>query len=325
MIRIGYVNSGYEFNETIVDRYRGVIVDIKQLIYFLQIATDENYTIASKKLYISQPALSKAIKNLEDELGIKLFHYNDKRTRLTDEGYNFYIKAKGLIEGYHQLLDSVHDTRQSIKGHLKIGIPPVVGQCYFAEIISKFSNEYPDIYITIVETGANKIQKDVYVEELDVGVIVMPAYSNRFNVTQLIEDESVLLVHKDHPLAKVENITYIHLRDEKFIIFNEDFTLHDNIIAACRKNGFEPLITVKSSQWDFIVEMVSHNLGVSILPRPVLMRYNHERIEIKHINDELSVWRIAMVSKKDGYLSRVGEIFIEFVKQSFINGVLPEK
>ncbi len=293
-------------------------MDIKQLTYFVQVAIDENYTVAARKLFISQPALSKVMKNLEQELGLKLFYYSDKKTKLTDAGQELFAKAKKLIEEYNALLASIHEKNDFEKGHVTLGIPPILGSCYFSAVLAGFNKAYPGITITIVEKGANGIQQDVMMEHIDIGFVILPIFSNQFDSIPIIENNNLLLVHKSHPLAGKQSVRYSDLKDEIFVIFNEDFTLHNQIISACRNSGFEPMISVKSSQWDFIVELVSHNQGVSILPRPILEKFPNPDIRTLSIEaDSSSRWDIALISKRGRYMSYAGTKFIEYVTNAF--------
>ncbi|MBQ4061681.1 MAG: LysR family transcriptional regulator [Christensenellaceae bacterium] len=293
-------------------------MDIKQLNYFIQIAVDESYSIASKKLYVSQPALSKVVKNLEQELNTKLFYSSERKTKLTDEGRIFFKKAQKIVEDFNELLETSCQSENMEKGHIALGLPPIVGSCYLSDLVIRFQNAYPHIDISITEEGANSIQQDVFLGVLDIGCIITPIFSNQFEITPIISDRNILLVNENHPLSEKETVTISDLRDENLLIFNEDFTLYHQIIAACRDNNFEPNIAVTSSQWDFLSELVSQNFGVSILPRPILEKYPHPHTVAIEFNDNESIkeWNVAMIRRKNRYLSTACKHFKNFLEKN---------
>ena len=105
------------------------------------------------------------------------------------------------------------------------------------------------------------------------------------------------------------------LKDERFIALNSTFMLYDQIISLCRISGFEPNIVCESSLWDFITEMVVLDQGVSILPRPILKRYNSDKLKLISLKDPSFSWNIAIILKKDKYISRIIKSFIELSKK----------
>ena len=81
---------------------------------------------------------------------------------------------------------------------------------------------------------------------IDLGIVVMPANEEKFNIYPFIQDEFVLFLHEDHPLAHKPSVSLKELKDEKFILFSKDFTLHDYVIQACEENGFTPVSLIKA-------------------------------------------------------------------------------
>jgi len=288
-------------------------VDIKQLNYFIQIAQDQSYSVAAKKLYISQPALSKVVKNLEQELGVKLFYFAGRKTKLTDEGSLLFEKAQKLVEDFNGILSMSGSGSVMEAGHVAMGIPPILGSCFLVDLVMAFQKQYPGIDINLVEKGAHVLQQDVFMGLLDIGCVLAPIYSNQFDIMPLVRDQSMLLVHREHPLAQAESVTLDDLKEERFVIFNEDFTLHHKILAGCRDAGFEPNIAVTSSQWDFLLELVSQNYGVSILPRPILVKYRQPNIRLIPVTGCDVEWDFVLISRKDRYMSSACRRFMEYL------------
>lgn len=288
---------------------------LKQLTYFLEIAKMKNFTKAAANLYISQSALSKTVKAMESELGVQLIDRTVNHFKLTPEGEIFYQKGLIAIKNINSELEDLYGSLGTEKGHIAVGIPPVIGTAYFTSIIYKFRNMYPDVELKIIEAGANTIKKWVSEGEVDIGVVILPVSNDDFNVIPIVTAENVLLVNKNHPLAQYDEVSFKMLKDERFIALNSTFMLYDQIISLCRISGFEPNIVCESSQWDFITEMVVLDQGVSILPRPILKRYNSDKLKLISLKDPSFSWNIAIIFKKDKYISRIIKSFIELSKK----------
>ena len=293
-------------------------MEIRQLEYFLEIAKDGNYTQAAKKLYVSQSSLSKSIKKLEAEIGQDLFGPKHKGFVLTYAGQRLFESAERIIREYESILSELQGLTGTSRGRVTIGIPPLICTCFFAPIIAGFRQLYPGVEISIVEKGAKSIQDEVDRELLDVGIVILPVYEGRFDVTNLISDEMVLVVSTHHPLADRTEITYNDLRNEKFVIFNEEYVLYHQITANCRDAGFEPYIWAVSGQWDYLIELAALQLGVTIMPKPIFKKELREDIRLIPIDHPMSGWHVIAITKKDRRKTSVTKRFIEYTKEHII-------
>lgn len=288
---------------------------IKQLTYFLEIARMKNFTKAAANLYISQSALSKTVKMMESELGVQLVDRTVNHFKLTPEGEILYQKGLLALKNINDELDGLYDSLGVEQGNISVGIPPVIGTAYFTSIIYKFREMYPDVELKIREAGANTIKKWVSDGEVDIGVVILPVSGDDFRVIPVITAENVLLVNKNHPLARFDEVGFKMLEKERFISLNSTFMLYDQIRSICLISGFEPNIVCESSQWDFIAEMVALDQGISILPRPILKKFNSDNIKLVSLKDPKFSWNIAIILNKDKYVSKIMKAFIELSKK----------
>ena len=182
-------------------------MDIRELKYFIQIADSASYSSAAEKLYISQPALSKVIQKMEEELGYDLFFTHQRQQKLTSEGERFYYKASRLVDEYNDLLKPPQIQETASQGQIFLGFPDVAGICLFSNLIADFSRLYPNVKLQIKENGSKRIMADVESGVLDVGCTVAPVPEDRFDVRPLIQDISDLVVSIHHPLAQRQTLT----------------------------------------------------------------------------------------------------------------------
>lgn len=278
-------------------------MELRDLKSFIEVANYKSFTKAASHSYLSQPALSKAVKKLEEELHVELFDRSRRQLKLTDAGKIVYqqgIKALSSLSELTVLLDELINIAA---GEIKIGVPPLIGTLFFPSIARNFSEQYPKVVLELVELGAKLIEDLVEEGQIDVGIIVLPSDEAKFNISPFVKDEFVLYIHKDRALAQQPFVSLHQLQDEKFILFSREFTLHDYIRRACIASGFTPTVSYQSSQWDLIIELVASQLGIAILPKSIYYKQNNPNIRIVPLRNPTLIWELGIITKKDSYHS----------------------
>ncbi|TMN21756.1 LysR family transcriptional regulator [Lentibacillus cibarius] len=286
-------------------------MDIRQIACFAEVARQLNVTRAAATLHISQPSLSKTIKNLEQELGAPLFYRGAQQLELTDAGEAFLVNAKVLLDAFDNLTAELNDVIDLKKGEIKIGIPPIIGAAFFSTFISRYKENYPSIDLLLTEVGSNKISQGVSEGDLDIGLVCnLPAQQENLEIIQLLKDPLMLVVHKDHQWAGRSAIDFAEIKHEPLILYRHDFSLHDKIMAVCAEHGFEPKVVCESSQKDFMMEMVGAKLGVTLLPSRICRQIENDRlVSIPFTKPEVNL-ELGMIWNKDKYLPYAVREFI---------------
>ena len=291
-------------------------MDIKQISYFMAVAQEGSFSRAAEKLEVSQPTLSMAVKKLEEELGAELFYSFNRRQNLTDEGLRLKEGAAKLLEVYQETIENVKLSDYVGSGAVTLGLSPLFGACFFGDLIPSFSAAYPNIKINMLEDGANKIDELVEKGEVDLAVTLNTERTALFASCHFSTQRNVALLHKKHPLANAKSITVADLKEDSFAIFNQDFILNRQIMSACHAAGFRPKIALLSSQWDFMVELVSRNRAVSILPKPVLDKHPDPNVVCVPLMDSMKYWDIVLAWNKQKYMSKSCRLFLDYVKEN---------
>ncbi|SFA95241.1 DNA-binding transcriptional regulator, LysR family [Lentibacillus halodurans] len=292
-------------------------MDIKHLHYFLEVSRIENFTQAAENLYITQSALSRIIKTLEEDLGVPLFHRSRKKVTLTDAGKVLHKHALEIKQQITELEQEMDQLRTMKTGHIRIGLPTVVNSFFFSQLIAEFHQQYPGVTFHLEENGSKIIEEKVWDGQLDCGVVVLNDHP-ALDYYTFIEDHLHLVVSSDHPFAKKSHVEIKDLKEESFIMFNQDFESRNIIIQACKNHGFEPRIVSETSQIDFLEEMVATNLGITLLPETTSQHFMKDVAIIPVINPDIA-WNLAFVWKKDAYLSLISkQQFISFTKDKLM-------
>ena len=290
-------------------------MDVRQLTYFTEVAKQQSFTKAAHKLHVTQPTISKMVRQLESELGTTLLDRSSKHVQLTDAGDVVFERAIQII----QMVDEVHlaleDMEHLKTGHLTLGMPPLIGILFFPQIMKGFQQLFPDISFQLDEIGANIVKQRVLSGDLDGGFVMLPAHDEDYDCIPFVKTDVYVIVHNDHPLATKSTISMRDLENEPLLLFSEDFTLHDRIIQECEDFGFEPTIAFESSQWEFISQMIEHNLGIALFPEPFAHKTNPNVVKMIPLEKPI-LWEIAFILKKDRYRSQAMRAFLDYVKKN---------
>ena len=289
-------------------------MDIQHLKYFVEVAKQKNFTKASQILLVSQPSISKMIKSLEDELKVTLLDRSERKIELTDAGVIVYEQALKILQSVEDVYASVNELVQVKKGTVKLGLMPTTGVLLFPNVLAGFKKEYPQIDIQMVEYNAKQLKLKVEQGDIDLGITVKPVNSELFETIPLLSEELVVLVDSEHWLVKRESVRLSDLKNESFILLTEDYALHDVVTQACMQSGFEPTVAYKSSLWDLIGEMVATKLGISLIPRSMVSRFNNKNVHAISISNPLIEWELVLIYKKNKYLSYAARTFIEYIQ-----------
>lgn len=294
-------------------------LEIKELEHFIAVVDHEGFSKAASNIYVSQPTLSKSIKKLEATLNVTLFERSTRKLELTDAGKLVYSKAQQIIQVTEELKTALDDLLNEPSGEIKIGIPPLIGTLFFPTIAKKFDQMYPHISLQLIEHGAKRIEYLVDEGKVDVAIVVLPVNNNKFTVSPFINEEFKLFVHANHPLAKKQHVHVKELENESFILFNREFSLHDLVINYCQtRGGYTPQIAYESSQWDVIAELVSAELGITLLPNVIYEKMDQNIIKTVTI-DSPPMWVLGIITKKDRYLSYAVRSLLQFLKNNFFD------
>ncbi|WP_420491384.1 LysR family transcriptional regulator [Neobacillus drentensis] len=287
-------------------------MELRQLQLFIEVAKHKSITKAAESMHLSQPALSKSIRVLEEELGMTLVIRTNKTSDLTDAGKIVLEYAQKMVGILSEMKTTLNDITNLSRGQITIGLPPIIGSLFFPRVIAKFHHAFPNIELNITEYGGARVVNSVEEGEFELGVAVLPIDEKQFDVYPIVEEEMKLLVFKDHRLASRKVVDIKELKEEEFIFYHEEFALNQIMRNQFIEVGFEPKILFQSSQWDLMTEMVAANLGITILPRSICNRAFNPDLRVIELKEDI-LWRLAVITKKDRYISNAGRTFIDFI------------
>lgn len=289
-------------------------MDIRALRYFVELVREQSFTRASEKLFVTQPTISKMIRNMEEELGQPLLNREGHSFTLTDSGQVLFTHGQLVLAQMQQLEAELADLQSLQHGRLALGIPPMVGHVY-ADLIRTYRSRYPKVELSIVEYGGRRIEQAVLEGELDLAITMLPTKEEGALSALDLDCYPIQVVLPDLPRWRDKTeIRLEDLKEEPFLLYTQAFTLSERLEQACQLAGFTPQVAARSSQWDFLTAMVRSGMGVAFLPEPICRRLTPDGLVLRPLRPELS-WRLGVIWPARRYLSRTAEAWLALCRE----------
>ena len=288
-------------------------MELRQLEYFQMSSRLKNITRAAERLRVSQPNITVAIKKLEAELGIQLFDRSQKQLSLTPEGAVFLNRIELALRNIQDAVLEVNDYKQLQKGTIKIGIPSMIGAYLFPKIFSSFQRRYPHLDIYLYEEGSMAIREHLERDELDFGIVIISDASPNLQLLKMSTNPIVACVPEHHELVKQDFIHIKDMADTDLIMLKEGSFLRNLILQKLKSANVTPNIVLESNQIETIKGLVSSDVGLAFLLDFIIK--DAPGIKGLPLSEPIFV-DVGLAWKKDRYISKASQSFIDFCKDS---------
>jgi len=246
------------------------MMELKSLKSFVAVATLKNFSAAARELHTVQPAISRHILSLEEELDTALFIRNTRYVKITAAGEQLLKEATeilALVEGAK--LRTLKTAKGEI-GTLKIGYLPSACLTFLPQLIKKYKSHYPNVEVTLFEMTVSQQITAFEANQIDLGFSrpLPDNLTSNFDSKTIYTDRLTVILPNDHALANKNQLSLYELKDEAFILFNRDeaVSLFDGIISLCQENNFSPNIVGQPKHMQTLLTTVASGLGVGIAP-----------------------------------------------------------
>lgn len=244
------------------------------LKYFLMLAQELHFGNAAKKLFISQPPLSRMIKSFENELGVRLFERNSRTVKMTVYGEYLRTEAEKIFQHINLVKNQLENMKDGSTGQIKIGYLPAIMHSVLPEILKKLYKMYPQITPILFEHTNDEQINALRSGDIDIAYIREPDDDKNITYEHIFDEPFVLILSDQHRFSKLKNIDLTELADEAFITFTKSCSPMRGILKICKKAGFSPNIVHETTQINSILRVVESNLGFSIVPITVIKAYD---------------------------------------------------
>lgn len=284
-------------------------MDIRSLEYCATIARLGSFTKAAETLYVAQPALSIAIRKLEDELGVPLFVRQPRRVTPTAEGELLLRRAERVFQELDSLRRELRDVAELKQGEVKIALPPMFGIQFFPQLMVDFRAAYPGLTLTVTEGGADDIRRLLDSGEIDLGMLDARRVPAGWQQVPAVDDEMVLCVSPDHPLAAREWVTAKDLDGLDMVLLDHTF-LHRHILdAMCDAAGVRYQVVLQCNLVPLIRRAAASGMGAATLLRSIVLDAPDLRPVPFRPSQPI---RLSLCWRDDRYLSKANKAFVDF-------------
>jgi DNA-binding transcriptional LysR family regulator len=245
-------------------------MELRHIRYFLAVAEELNFTRAAVRVGIGQSPLSQQIRALEAELGAALFRRVPQGAELTTAGLAFLPEARATLQ---QADRATHAARRGAKGNLgrlRLGYTSSAGfNGIVPAVLRTFQAQYPAVDLTLEEASTARLLERLLAADIDAAII-RPGRADPEDVRVLLLDDEVmtLVLPADHARAGADGLGLDEVKDEPFVLFPRDAgpSLFDEVIAGCRRAGFEPVLGQIAPEITSVGNLVAAGFGVSVVP-----------------------------------------------------------
>lgn len=293
-------------------------MDLNSLLYFVTVAKFENMSRASEQLHLSQPALSKSIALLEDNLGVELFDRNGRSIKLNRYGKFFLERAENIIRDYKKAKDDLTNLVSPGFGEVSLGFMHTLGLEVIPSLLTEIRNVYPNMTFQLTQSNSSILMKKLQLGELDVCLISSLEMNDDVVWEKLWEEKLFLIVPHKHPLQDKTRVKLDEFANEPFISIKKGNSLRKSVDEIFKSEGFRLNVAFEGEEVHTVAGLVESGLGVSLVPKiKGIEQYDLHMIEVDTPNCKREIG-LAYIEQR--YMSEVTKQFTEYIRGFFKKG-----
>lgn len=243
-------------------------MEFRHLRSFLAVGKELHFAKAAEKLFITQPALSKQIRLLEDELEVKLLNRTKRSVSLTTAGKYLMDEAEYMVNHLDRVVEATRRKGEGEEGEIRIGFVGSAMQNIIPRLLEEMSDSHPNIHASLDELNNKDQLNAIAHDKLDIGFVRLESVHEGFKQKVVFEDSFSLVVSSQHPIQPANFKNLSQFENEQFILFSNDYSqeYYDNIMSIFSDHNFQPKVSHRSVQANSIFRLVERQLGVAIVP-----------------------------------------------------------
>jgi len=274
-----------------------VNVSLRQLECFLVVADRGSFTRVGAELTLAQSAVSLLVRELEAELGIKLFDRTTRRVELTDAGREFRVHAQKLMADLDYAVRNVQDLVARKRGRLVVAAPPLLAATLVPQAVARFRRDYPGVQVGLVDVPTDQILARVRSGEADLGIGTFAGPEEGLDVQAMVEDELQVFCPARHPLLKRAQVGWRDLRGEKLIGLSRASGIRALIDGVFERLAVPPSFAFEVAQITTALALVEAGLGVAVLPSLARLGLKARGVASRPLADPAVTRAIALITR----------------------------
>lgn len=289
-------------------------INLRQLEAFRAVMMTRSITRASELLFVSQPAVTRLIKDLESSAGFPLFQRIKKRLNPTPEAHAFYEEVERSFAGLNKINLAAREIRDFRSGSLSIAALPALGLSYLPEFISRFADGKPDISLSLNIRASQKVSEMVAAQQADIGFCESIDFSDGIESELLLAVNLVCILPRGHPLASKELIEATDLDGETCIGAGNSQLTYSDLDRYFEEKGVKRKVRIDTQLNATVAEFVVAGAGIGIIDPVTAVHYSHRGIIVKPFNPHI-VFKYYVIFPENRPRSRLTDQFVDMIRQ----------
>lgn len=300
-------------------------MELRQLRYFLAVASIQNFTRAAEAVHVSQPALSVQISALEAELGTRLFDRLGRKVVLTQAGELLREHAERVLREVEQATEVVRELQGGQRGRLVVGTLATVNSYLIPPLVSRFKQHFPAVRLQVHAQPSTDIVAGLLGNRLDLGICLLPIEDERLTVEPLFDERLVLVAPSNYPVKK-PRLRMQDLAGLPLVLMPTDYCLRRMVEAECAEARVHPEVVLEMTSPEGILQAVAGGAGLTILPE-LYVRLRLPGLSLRTIDlyDPVPHHRVGLARRSGRYQNLAAKEFALFCRETMASLVTQSK
>jgi DNA-binding transcriptional LysR family regulator len=290
-------------------------MELRHLRYFVTVAEELHFSRAAQRLQMTQQPLSKQIRDLEEELGVQLFHRTKRQVRITEAGEAFLEEARQLLAKADRAVEVARQAARGHSGRLAIGICGLATYSVLPKVLKAVRERSPHVALELHEMTTSSQVQALQNRQIHLGFLMLPIQEENLNIKPILQEPFVVVLPETHPLATQMEVLLPALANEPFILVprQEEPGYYDRCISLFEQSGFAPRVSQQASEKQTILSLVAAGMGIALSPASVRVLHR-EGVIYKALAESKREVELALAWRRDES-SPVLQMFLEVVNK----------
>ncbi len=238
-------------------------MDLRKLEIFTTVARLGSFSAAAGQLHMAQPAVSIAVRKLEESLDLTLIDRSGRRAALTAEGRQLLSQAEAILRQVEAIEQSAGAMKGLLQGELSIACPSMLATYFLPELLSGFLSRHPGLTASVTQAGTGEIEAMLLRDEIEIGVTSAASEAD-LELLPLVDEQMVVCVSEDHAWARRR---YLHIADldgAPMVVYESGYFIRSLLDKLCREAGISPDLRMQSNFLPLLIRMVKQGLGATV-------------------------------------------------------------
>lgn len=288
-------------------------MDLRKLEIFIAVAQLKSFSGAALALHMAQPAVSIAVRKLEESLNTQLFDRSGRKVELTAEGHNLLGRAQHILNEMEDLSRSMGAMNDLLEGELRIACPSMLATYFLPDLLSEFLTTHPGLKASVTQAGTTRVEQMLLEDDIELGVTTFQDSPNLadLELIPLLNEQMVLCVGNQHPWSGRRRIDIADLHNSPMVVYESGYFIRTRLDQLCAERDIQPDFRLQSNFLPLLLKMVRQGMGATVGLK--IMTDEEPGIVGIPLSPRSDV-SMALAKRKGRTISRANQAFLDWAK-----------